>query len=115
MKRIFRKVAGHEPSRWERFAGCQKKRYMKILIIATSHEQLGNTGRKTGLWLEELAIPYFIFKEAGAVITLASPKGGPIPLDPKSESIIVSTAAIRRFQKDPEAISFLASSISLDT
>jgi len=88
---------------------------MKILIIATSHEQLGNTGRKTGLWLEELAIPYFIFKEAGAVITLASPKGGPIPLDPKSESIIVSTAAIRRFQKDPEAISFLASSISLDT
>ncbi|HTI11303.1 MAG TPA: type 1 glutamine amidotransferase domain-containing protein [Puia sp.] len=88
---------------------------MKILIIATSHEQLGNTGRKTGCWLEEVAIPYYIFKEAGATITLASPKGGPIPLDPKSESIIVSTAAIRRFQKDPEAITFLAHSISLDT
>ncbi|MES1249534.1 MAG: type 1 glutamine amidotransferase domain-containing protein, partial [Chitinophaga rupis] len=88
---------------------------MKILIIATSHEELGNTGRKTGCWLEEVAIPYYIFKEAGAELTLASPKGGPIPLDPKSESIIVSTAAIRRFQKDPEAISFLAHSVSLDT
>jgi putative intracellular protease/amidase len=88
---------------------------MKLLIIATSHEQLGDTGRKTGLWLGELAIPYYIFKEAGAVITLASPKGGPIPLDPKSESIIASTAIIRRFQKDPEAISLLSHSISLDT
>ncbi|HEX9509932.1 MAG TPA: type 1 glutamine amidotransferase domain-containing protein [Puia sp.] len=88
---------------------------MKILIIATSHEQLGDTGRKTGLWLEELAVPYYLFKDAGAVITLASPKGGPIPLDPKSESIIASTATIRRFQKDLEAISLISHSISLDT
>jgi putative intracellular protease/amidase len=88
---------------------------MKILIIATSHGQLGNTGRKTGLWLEELAVPYYIFQDAGAVITIASPKGGPIPLDPKSESIIASTTTIRRFQKDLEAMSSLAHSLSLDT
>ena len=67
---------------------------MKILIIATSHEELGTTGRKTGLWLEELAIPYYLFKDIGAVITLASPKGGAIPLDPKSESIIASTSTM---------------------
>jgi len=88
---------------------------MKILIVATSHEQLGDTGRKTGLWLEELAVPYYIFLDAGAIITLASPKGGPIPLDPKSESIIASTTTIRRFQKDLEAMSSLSHSISLDT
>lgn len=88
---------------------------MKILIIATSHEQLGDTGRKTGLWLEELAVPYYIFQDAGASITLASPKGGPIPLDPKSESIIASTTTIRRFQKDLEAMSSLNHSLSLDT
>jgi putative intracellular protease/amidase len=88
---------------------------MKILIIATSHEQLGNTGRKTGLWLEELAVPYYIFLDAGAAITLASPKGGTIPLDPKSESIIASTTTIRRFQKDLEAMSSLNHSLPLDT
>ena len=73
---------------------------MKILIVTTSHEQLGNTSRKTGVWLEELAVPYYILKDARADITLASPLGGPIPIDPKSESIIVSTPTIRRFQKD---------------
>jgi len=88
---------------------------MKILIIATSHEQLGDTGRKTGLWLESVAIPYYIFKDAGAVITFASPLGGPVPLDPKSESIIASNSTIRRFQKDLEAISDLSHSIPLDT
>ncbi len=88
---------------------------MQILIVATSHGQLGDTGRKTGLWLEELAVPYYIFLDAGAVITLASPKGGPIPLDPKSESIIASTSTIRRFQKDLEAMSSLAHSIAVDT
>jgi putative intracellular protease/amidase len=88
---------------------------MKILIIATSHTQLGDSGRKTGVWLEELAIPYYIFKEAGAVLTLASPNGGEIPLDPKSESILASTPTIRRFQKDLEAISDCAHSIPLDS
>jgi len=86
---------------------------MKILIVATSHEQLGDTGRKTGLWLEELAFPYYVFKDAGAVVVLASPRGGAVPLDPKSESILASTPTIRRFQKDPEGISLLAHSIAL--
>lgn len=88
---------------------------MKIVIVATSHTQLGDTGRKTGLWLEELAIPYYIFKEAGAAVTIATPLGGPVPLDPKSESIMASTPTIRRFQKDQEAISDLAHSTPLDT
>ena len=81
---------------------------IKILIVATSQEQMGETGRKTGVWLEELAVPYYIFKDAGAVITLASPKGGVVPLDPKSESIIVSTSTTRRFQKDPEISAWLS-------
>ena len=88
---------------------------MKILIITTSHAQLGATGRKTGIWLEELAIPYYLFKDAGAEITLASPIGGPVPVDPRSESIIASTSTIRRFQKDPEIASWMAHSISLET
>ena len=88
---------------------------IKILIIATSHQQMGDTNRKTGLWLEELSVPYYIFKDAGALITLASPSGGPVPLDPKSESIIASTSGIRRFQKDLEAISWLSHSILLST
>ena len=87
---------------------------MKILIVATSHEQLGDTGRRTGLWLEELAIPYYIFKEAGAALTIASPMGGAIPLDPKSESILASTPTIRRFQKDPACVSDLSHSIPLN-
>ncbi|RYE80276.1 MAG: type 1 glutamine amidotransferase domain-containing protein, partial [Oxalobacteraceae bacterium] len=57
---------------------------MKVLIVLTSHDQLGNTGRKTGFWLEELAAPYYAFKDAGAEIVLASPQGGRPPLDPKS-------------------------------
>jgi putative intracellular protease/amidase len=92
-----------------------KKSSVKILIITTSHEQLGNTGRKTGVWLEELAVPYYIFKDAGAEITLASPAGGDIPVDPKSESIIASTSTLRRFQKDLEVISWVAHSIPLHT
>ena len=87
---------------------------MNILIVATSHSQLGDTGRKTGLWLEELAFPYYIFKDGGGVIVLASPKGGQVPLDPKSESILASTPTIRKFQKDPEGISLLAHSLPLD-
>jgi putative intracellular protease/amidase len=58
---------------------------MKVLMVITSHDQLGNTGRKTGFWLEELAAPYYVFKDAGVEITLASPKGGRPPLDPKSD------------------------------
>jgi putative intracellular protease/amidase len=87
---------------------------MNILIVATSHTALGDTGRKTGLWLEEIAFPYYIYKDAGAVLVLASPFGGPVPLDPKSESILASTPTIRRFQKDPDGISLLAHSLVLE-
>jgi putative intracellular protease/amidase len=67
---------------------------MKILMVLTSHEDLGNTGQKTGFWLEELAAPYFVFKDAGAEITLASPAGGQPPLDPKSADEAFQTAAL---------------------
>jgi putative intracellular protease/amidase len=86
----------------------------KILFIATSHDKLGETGNKTGVWLEEIATPYYIFKEAGATITIASPNGGQVPLDPKSQSIMVATSATKRFLKDPEAMNFLSTSILLE-
>jgi putative intracellular protease/amidase len=88
---------------------------IKILIVVTSHVQMGSSSNKAGVWLETLAVPYYIFKEAGMVITLASPKGGAVPLDPKSESTIVSTSTTKRFQKDPEAIAFLEHSVPLST
>ena len=83
----------------------------RILLIATSHSRLGDTGRRTGVWLEELAAPYYVFKDAGAVVTLVSPGGGLVPLDPKSQSIIVATSAVKRFLKDNEAVDFLSHSI----
>ena len=76
---------------------------MKILIVLTSHDQLGETGKKTGFWLEEFAAPYYVLKDAGAEITLASPKGGQPPLDPKSDEPDAQTDATRRFKADPEA------------
>jgi len=88
---------------------------IKILVIATSHRQMGDSNRKTGLWLDELAGPYYIFKEAKALLTLASPEGGEIPLDPKSESIIVSTSTTKRFVNDPEAKSWFSDSAPLTT
>jgi putative intracellular protease/amidase len=73
---------------------------MKILMVLTSHSELGNTGKKTGFWLEELAAPYYAFHDAGAEITLASPKGGQPPLDPKSDEPDSQTKATERFKKD---------------
>lgn len=81
---------------------------MNILMILTSHDQLGDTGNKTGFWLEEFAAPYYVFKDAGATITLASPKGGQPPLDPKSDSPDAQTAATDRFNQDTDAKSALA-------
>jgi len=69
---------------------------MKVLMAITSHDQLGNTGRKTGFWLEELAAPFYVFKDAGADVTLASPKGGRPPLDPKSQEPKFRTCGFRR-------------------
>jgi putative intracellular protease/amidase len=88
---------------------------MKILTVLTSHDQLGQTGRKTGFWLEELAAPYYVFKDAGVEVVLASPKGGHPPLDPKSNEPDFQTDATRRFEVDTEANSALASTIRLDT
>ena len=72
---------------------------MKVLMVITSHEQLGNTGRKTGFWLKELAAPYFVSKDFGAEITLASPKGGRPPLDPKNGRSQFRTDLTVRFRK----------------
>lgn len=86
---------------------------MNILIILTSHDRLGETGRKTGFWLEELAAPYCVFKDAGAAVALASPNGGQPPLDPKSSDSSAETAATRRFVEDREAMDALAHSMRL--
>jgi len=86
---------------------------MKVLIVLTSHDQLGNTGRKTGFWLEELAAPYYVFRQAEADITLASPKGGQPPLDPKSNQPEFQTDNTRRFEKDAAAMSALANTVRL--
>ena len=82
---------------------------MKILMVLTSHDKLGDTGNKTGFWLEEFAAPYYVFKDAGAEVTLASPKGGQPPLDPNSDSEDAQTDATRRFKDDEAAQKDLAS------
>lgn len=81
---------------------------MKILMVLTSHDQLGDTGKKTGFWLEEFAAPYYVLKDAGHDITLASPKGGQPPLDPKSDEPDAQTAATERFKQDEAAKAQLA-------
>ncbi len=86
---------------------------MKILIVLTSHSELGNTGKKTGFWLEELAAPYYAFKDAGTELVLASPDGRPPPLDPKSNKPDFQTDATRRFEADAQAKSQLASTLRL--
>ncbi|HEX4504411.1 MAG TPA: type 1 glutamine amidotransferase domain-containing protein [Alphaproteobacteria bacterium] len=88
---------------------------MKVLIVLTSHDQLGDTGRKTGFWLEELAAPYYEFQEIGAQITLASPKGGQPPLDPKSDEPMFQTDLTRRFNEDAAAKTQLAATVRLDS
>lgn len=86
---------------------------MKILMVLTSHDQLGNTGRKTGFWLEEFAAPYFVFRDAGVELTLASPKGGQPPIDPKSDEPENQTEAMTRFKKDAAAQDALSTTIKL--
>lgn len=88
---------------------------MNVLIVLTSHDQLGNTGRKTGFWLEELAAPYYALKDAGATVVLASPAGGQPPLDPKSSEPDSQTDATRRFEADAEAKAQLAATVRLDS
>ncbi len=86
---------------------------MKILMVLTSHDQLGNTGKETGFWLEEFAAPYYVLKDAGADITLASPDGGQPPIDPKSDLPENQTDATRRFRADPAAQAELANTKKL--
>jgi len=86
---------------------------MKILMVLTSHDQLGNTGRKTGFWLEEFAAPYFVFRDAGVDLTLASPKGGQPPVDPKSDLPENQTPAMARFKKDERAQKELSQTVKL--
>lgn len=86
---------------------------MKILMVLTSHDQLGNTGRKTGFWLEEFAAPYFVLRDAGVDLTLASPKGGQPPIDPKSDLPENQTPAMARFKKDERAQKELSQSVKL--
>ena len=86
---------------------------MKILIVLTSHDWLGDTGRKTGFWLEELAAPYLAFRDAGVDVTLASPKGGQPPLDPKSNEPDFQTDDTHRFERDASAAHALANTVQL--
>ncbi len=86
---------------------------MNILMILTSHDELGETGKKTGFWLEEFAAPYYVFKDAGAKLTLASPLGGQPPLDPKSDQSDSQTPDTRRFKQDDAAQVALAHTVRL--
>lgn len=86
---------------------------MKLLMVVTSHDKLGDTGKQTGFWLEEFAAPYYVFKDAGAEITIASPKGGQPPLDPASDADDAQTEATKRFKSDPAAGSALANTVVL--
>lgn len=88
---------------------------MKILMVLTSHDTLGNTGRKTGFWLEELAAPYYAFLDVNADIVLASPEGGQPPLDPKSNEPAFQTDLTRRFENDAAAVALLNNTVRLDS
>jgi putative intracellular protease/amidase len=88
---------------------------MKILMVLTSHDKLGNTGLKTGFWLDEFASPYYVFKDRNIEVTLASPKGGNPPLDPKSDEPDFQTAATERFRNDEESQKLLANTLRLDS
>ncbi len=88
---------------------------MQILIVLTSHDRLGDTGKPTGFWLEELAAPYYVFKDAGVAMVLASPKGGQPPIDPTSDAPDAQTDDTRRFNTDIEAIAALASTQRLNS
>src|SRR4051794_6636352 len=88
---------------------------MKVLMVITSHDKLGNTGKKTGFWLEELAAPYYVFKDAGVELTLASPMGGRPPLDPKSNEPENRTELTLRFEHDDDAQADLDNTVRLDS
>ncbi|EDP95058.1 ThiJ/PfpI [Kordia algicida OT-1] len=92
-----------------------QKRMKKVLFVLTSHDELGNTGEKTGFWIEEFAAPFYTLKDKGIAITLASPKGGQPPIDPKSEGEDAQTPATKRFNDDKETQKLLANTLKLAT
>jgi putative intracellular protease/amidase len=92
-----------------------RRTHVKILMVLTSHDILGNTGKKTGFWLEEFAAPYYVFTDAGAQVTVVSPKGGQPPIDPKSDDPNNQTPAQDRFKADKKAQDVLANTRRLDT
>jgi putative intracellular protease/amidase len=87
---------------------------MKVLFVLTSHDKLGDTGEKTGFWIEEFAAPYYLLKDKGVSITLASPKGGQPPIDPSSDKPDAQTPATERFHKDEETKAVLSKTVKLD-
>ncbi|WMX13427.1 MULTISPECIES: type 1 glutamine amidotransferase domain-containing protein [unclassified Aureispira] len=87
----------------------------KVLFILTSHDELGDTGKKTGFWVEEFASPYYFLKDKGVEITLASPKGGQPPIDPKSKEPSAQTSATKRFNEDSQTQEALANTLKLET
>ena len=87
---------------------------MKVLFVLTSHDKLGDTGEKTGFWIEEFAAPYYLLKDKGAQITLASPMGGQPPIDPKSDTSDSQTPATERFHKDDETKEVLSKTVKLE-
>jgi putative intracellular protease/amidase len=92
-----------------------KKDKLKVLVVLTSHDQLGDTGEKTGFWIEEFAAPYYVLHDSGVDVTIASPKGGQPPIDPKSALPDFQTEATKRFDADQELQTKLANSLTLDT
>jgi putative intracellular protease/amidase len=86
---------------------------MKVLIVLTSHSELGNTGEKTGFWIEEFAAPYYVMADAGITLTIASPKGGQPPIDPKSEAADAQTPATKRFNEDQALKKKLSNTVKL--
>lgn len=89
--------------------------FKKILFVVTSHDQMGTSGKKTGIWIEEFAAPYYYFLDAGKEITIASPKGGQAPIDPKSNEPANQTPATVRYYKDPETIKRLSNTVKLSS
>ncbi|SRX72410.1 type 1 glutamine amidotransferase domain-containing protein [Aequorivita antarctica] len=93
----------------------KEKTMKKVLFVLTSHSELGNTGEKTGFWIEEFAAPYYLLKDKGVEITIASPKGGQPPIDPKSATPDAQTPATVRFNGDKETQEILANTVKLET
>jgi putative intracellular protease/amidase len=98
---------------WHTLTLFKPRTPMKILMVLTSHDKLGDTGKRTGFWLEEFAAPYYVFKDAGVTVTLASPLGGQPPIDPGSDTASAQTDATRRFKDDASAQVALANTLKL--